>query len=86
MRDMEVSMSDLQFKSLLQLNNPLIIQEITKAFDVDDQTAIEMFYNSSLYEKYSDESTKIWHFSPLVMADLIRQEIETGEIEYPVEG
>ena len=79
-------MKDVQFKSILQLNNPLIIQEIIKAFNVDDKTAIEMFYNSSLYEKYIDESTKLWHFSPLVMADLLRQEIETGEIEYPIEG
>ena len=79
-------MSDVQFKAILQLNNPLIIQEISKSFGVDDKTAIEMFYSSSLFEKYSDERTKLWHFSPLVMADLLRQEIETGEIEYPVEG
>ena len=79
-------MTDMQFKSLLQLNNPLIIKEIVKTFAVDDRIAIEMFYSSSLYEKYTDESTKLWHFSPLVMVELLRQEIETGEIEYPVEG
>ena len=79
-------MTDMQFKSLMQLNNPLIIKEIVKTFAVDDRTAIEMFYSSSLYEKYTDESTKLWHFSPLVMVELLRQEIETGEIEYPVEG
>ena len=79
-------MTDVQFKSLMQLNNPLIINELVKAFDVDEKTAIEMFYSSSLYEKYTDESTKLWHFSPCVMVDLLRQEIETGEIEYPVEG
>ena len=79
-------MTDLQFKSILQLNNPLIIQEIAKSFKVDDKTAIEMFYSSSLFEKYTNESTKLWHFSPLVMVNLLRQEIETGEIEYPVEG
>jgi hypothetical protein len=76
-------MTDLQFKSILQLNNPLIIKEIKKSHNVDDKTAIEMFYSSSLYEKYSDEKTKIWHYSPVVMADLLKQEIETGEIEYP---
>ena len=79
-------MTDVQFKSILQLNNPLIIQEVVKEYGVDSKTAIEMFYNSSLYEKYTDESTKLWHFSPLVMLSLLKQEIETGEIEYPVEG
>jgi hypothetical protein len=67
----------------MQLNNPLIIKEIIKSHNVDEKTAIEIFYSSSLYEKYSDEKTKMWHYSPVVMADLLKQEIETGEIEYP---
>ena len=83
---MTIDMTDLQFKSIMQLNNPLIINEIVKTHDVDEKTAIELFYCSGLYEKYADEHTKLWHFSPVVIADLLRQEIETGEIEYPVEG
>ena len=79
-------MTDLQFKYIMQLNNHLIIKEIIKAFEVDDITAIEMFYSSSLFEKYCDESAKLWRFSPPMMVDLLKQEIETGEIEYPVEG
>lgn len=79
-------MDNLQFKSVLQLNNPLIIKEIVKTHNVNEKKAIELFYSSSLYEKYTDESTKIWHFSPVVMADLLKQELETGEIDYPVEG
>ena len=76
-------MTDIQFKSIMQLNNPLIIREIMKTHNVNDKTAIEMFYCSSLFEKYTDEKTKIWHYSPVVMADLLKQEIETGEIWYP---
>ena len=76
-------MTDIQFKSIMQLNNPLIIREIIRTHNVNDKTAIEMFYSSSLFEKYSDEKTKLWHYSPVVMADLLKQEIETGEIWYP---
>jgi hypothetical protein len=79
-------MDELQFKSLMQLNNPMIINEIVKTHNVSEKEAIKLFYSSSLFEKYTDESTKIWHFSPVVMAYLLKQEIETGEIEYPVEG
>ena len=79
-------MNELQFKFVLQLNNPLIIKEIVKTQNIDEKTAIELFYNSSLFEKYADESTKLWHFSPVVMANLLKQELENGEIEYPVEG
>jgi hypothetical protein len=53
---------------------------------VDEKTAIEMFYASSLYEKYTDEKAKLWHFSPVLLVDLLMQEQETGEISYPIEG
>ena len=79
-------MTEVQFKSIMQLNNPLIIKEIVNVWNIDEKAAIELFYGSSLYEKYVDEGTKLWHFSSVVMADLLRQEVETGEIDYPVEG
>ena len=76
-------MTDLQFKSVLQLNTPLIIKEITKTLSITQKEAIELFYGSNLYEKYTEENTKLWHYSPVVMADLLAQELENGEIEYP---
>lgn len=79
-------MNDLQFKSLLQLYTPCIIKEIAARKNMDEKAAIEIFYTSSLYEKYTDEETKLWHFSPVLLVDLLEQELETGEIEYPVEG
>jgi len=75
--------TDLQFKSVLQLNTPLIIKEITKTLNITQKEAIELFYGSNLYEKYTEENTKLWHYSPVVMADLLSQELENGEIEYP---
>ena len=67
-------MSEIQFKSIMQLNNPLIIREITKSFNIDDKTAIKMFYNSSLYEKYLDEKGK---------GNGEEETIDTGEIDFP---
>jgi hypothetical protein len=79
-------MTELQFKSLLQLYTPCVIREIMQRKSVDEKTAIELFYTSSLFEKYTDEKNKLWHFSPVLLADLLDQELETGEIEYPIEG
>jgi hypothetical protein len=79
-------MDSLQFKSLLQIYTPCVIKEIMNRKSVDEKTAIEMFYTSSLYEKYTDEKTKLWHFSPVLLVDLLIQEQETGEIAYPIEG
>ena len=79
-------MNDLQFKSLLQLYTPCVIKEIKERKNIDEKNAIELFYTSSLYEKYTDEKTKLWHFSPVLLVDLLEQELTTGEINYPVEG
>ena len=79
-------MNELQFKSLLQLYTPCIINEVVQRKSIDEKSAIEMFYTSSLYEKYTDEKTKLWHFSPVLLVDLLEQELETGEIQYPIEG
>ena len=79
-------MDDLQFKSLLQLYTPCVVKEVMRRKNMDERSAIEMFYTSSLYEKYTDERTKLWHFSPVLLVDLLEQELNTGEIEYPIEG
>ena len=79
-------MDDLQFKSLLQLYTPCVVKEVMRRKNIDERAAIEMFYTSSLYEKYTDERTKLWHFSPVLLVDLLEQELNTGEIEYPIEG
>ena len=75
-----------EYKALTQLYTPCIIEAIKKEFAVDDIKALEMFYNSNLYKKYMDEESKIWHFSSFAIANLLKQEIETGAIEYPIEG
>jgi len=79
-------MNDHQFKSLLQLYTPCVVKEVMQRKNIDERAAIEMFYTSSLYEKYTDERTKLWHFSPVLLVDLLEQELATGEIEYPIEG
>lgn len=79
-------MNNMQFKSLLQLYTPCIIREVARRKNVTEKSAIEMFYSSSLYEKYTEEKTKLWHFSPVLLTDLLLEEEETGEITYPIEG
>jgi len=79
-------MNDLQFRSVLQLYTPCVIKEIMARKNIDEKNALETFYTSNLYEKYTDEKTKLWHFSPVLLVDLLEQELTGGEIEYPIEG
>jgi hypothetical protein len=74
-----------QFKATLELLVPLVIKEIMKKFKISEEAAFTLFYSSKLYGKIEDEETKLWHFSPLALADILRREIETGKIFFPEE-
>ena len=75
-----------QFKATLQLLVPLIINEIVKARRVSDQEAFALLYSSLVYDKLENEKTKLWHLSPLCLADLLREELDTGSVTFPEEA
>ena len=79
-------MPDPQFKATLEMLIPLIIREIVKGCNVTEQEAFELLYSSFLYSKLEVESTKLWHLSQLTLANLLNEEIETGNITFPEEA
>jgi hypothetical protein len=46
---------------------------------------IDALYQSELYESLSNPATGMWHLSPHLLADLYREERETGHFETPEE-
>ena len=79
-------MSDPQFKATLEMLIPLIIKEIIKSRNVSEQEAFELLYSSFLYSKLELESTKLWHLSQLTLTNLLNEELETGNINFPREA
>lgn len=79
-------MNDNQFNALLSLIVPQIIQRITDNSNVTEVQAIQKFYKSSVYKELSDESSKIWHYSPLVLYRMFQDELLTGKYDYPEEA
>ena len=77
-------MLDTQFKATLQMLIPLVIKEIMKNRNVNEQEAFELLYSSFLYSKLEVESTKLWHLSQLTLANLLSEELETGSITFPL--
>ena len=75
-----------QHNSIMAVHNPAIIDRIAKNRRITSIEAIDKFYNSELYDLYEKEATKLWHFSYVTIADLLDQELDTGYIEFPVEG
>ena len=79
-------MSDLQFKSTLEVLIPLVVKEILISRNITEQEAFELLYSSFLYSKLEVESTKLWHLSQLTLANLLTEELETGNIIFPEEA
>jgi hypothetical protein len=79
-------MTNIQFKATLEMLVPLVIKEIEKNRGITGQETFELLYSSFLYSKLEQEETKLWHLSPLTLANLLNEELETGSICFPEEA
>ena len=62
---------------------PQIVNLIICKENVDEDTALTWFYESKTYEQLSIEDTKIWHYSPLTIYNIWKNEKEKGKMIYP---
>lgn len=75
---------DERFNAILSVSLiPQIVSLIIDKERVDENTAINMFYESNTYDLLSNEDTKMWHYSPLMIYHIWKSEKETGEVNYP---
>ncbi|MDR0681241.1 MAG: hypothetical protein LBG15_05255 [Dysgonamonadaceae bacterium] len=75
-----------QFKGIRELLVPLVIREIMKSRNVNEEDAFRLLYSSFLYSKLEIEATKLWHLSPCALRELLNEELETGQITFPEEA
>ena len=77
-------MKDISFNSLLSICIiPQTVDLILTKEGVDENTALNWFYESKTYELLSKEETKMWHYSPLTLYHIWKSERETGEPVFP---
>lgn len=62
---------------------PEIISLIIENEKLSDFDALNSFYQSKVYELLSIEETKLWHYSPLTLYMMWKDEKETGKIIFP---
>lgn len=79
-------MNNKKFEAVLILIIPDVIKLIVENYSCDEITASEKFYNSKVYENLENESTKLWHFSPLTLFNMFDEEQKTGDFVYPEEA
>jgi len=79
-------MDNDSYISFMALQSHPIVESFAEKQEILKREALDFFYNSNFYKIYERENTKLWHFSNVMLTDLLRQEISTGKIYFPVEG
>ena len=62
---------------------PQTIALIAEKEGMDEAAALNEFYHSKVYDLLSIEETKLWHYSPLTIYGMWKDEKETNEIIFP---
>lgn len=78
-------MEQKKFEAVLKIITPQVIHLITENYKMDEVSAATKFYNSKVYALMEDESTKLWHLSPLTIFNMYDDEAKTGVIKFPEE-
>ena len=77
-------MMDKQITSILStILIPKIILLLVEKESYTEIDAINSFYNSKTYELLCDQETEMWHYSPLMIVTIWKNEQETGEVVFP---
>ena len=79
-------MTNEKLSALLSVMNPSIIQLIITNRKLTNIEATNIFYNSMLYAMLENEASKLWHLSPITLYELLEEELNTGNINYPEEA
>ena len=79
-------MNSEKFSTIMGLIVPEVIRLITENYPYDEVTASRKFYRSQVYASLEQEETKLWHFSPLTLYNMIDEEQKNGSFIFPEEG
>ena len=75
---------DEKFNTILSIAIIPQVMDLIISKEKKDE-AINAFYSSKTYELLSNEETKMWHYSPLTLYMIWKEEQETGNIIFPEE-
>ena len=75
-------MSEGAFECLLYGIVSNTVKNIMKLNNWTEDYSLERFVDSKVYSYLEDEKTKVWHYSPMMLAILFNEERE-GELVWP---
>jgi hypothetical protein len=62
-----------------------VVYEISKRHGIPELDASRLLYNSHIYRLLENEKTKVWHFSPMTLCQMLDDEIIDNDISLPEE-
>jgi hypothetical protein len=71
------------FVALLPLKVQSIIRLLIEQKHWSFRKALHYVYSSEIYHLLEQEETKVWHFSPHMLVDLMEREKRNGYVELP---
>lgn len=81
----DFQMNKEQFSAIMGILVAETIHLIAERDKCDEMAAADEFYSSKVYALLEDEETKVWHFSPLTLANMFDEEKKKGTFELPEE-
>ena len=66
--------------------SPAVVGQLAESLGIDEVSAMNKYFTSSVYVAISDEGQKLWHHSPQLLASLVEEELRTGKFTYPQEA
>ena len=62
---------------------PETLQIYIKNNNCDYMTAVHNLYQSDLFKRLENKKTRLWHLSPMQLAEILKDEIDQGYLEIP---
>ena len=76
-------MNKEQFEAMMPPIVENLVAMIADKQNMSEDEAITTLYSSKLYAMLEQEDTKVWHYSTLMLYELLTEEETTGNIEFP---
>ncbi|WP_455635552.1 hypothetical protein [Parabacteroides sp.] len=71
------------FNAIFPLKVQSLLTELRRELPLPFQEAIHYLYTSQLYALLEREDTKLWHYSPRMLVEMLFHEKKTGEVIFP---
>ncbi len=71
------------FNAIFPLKVQSLLIELRKELPLSFLEAIRYLYTSHVYALLEREDTKLWHYSPRMLVEMLFHEKKTGEVFFP---